>query len=151
MGVEAFGGHGRRDWKDVAAEAWRRPGRPDGGVAVFAAQEDIERVVPRRLALSLKGTVAPGCSVSAGALARISEAPPQARWSLMMSRHGCQDVSVPLIAMRSSERNPARLPPVPKATKPSFQKNWPFRSLARSRNRGSSGTRKEPCSSILAS
>src|SRR5215510_5889976 len=61
----------------------------------------LNEVVPRRLALSLNGTVAPGCSVSAGALARISEAPLQARWSSMMSRHGCQDVSVPLIAMRS--------------------------------------------------
>src|SRR5262245_31138887 len=111
----------------------------------------LNEVVPRRLALSLKGTVLAGCNVSAGTLARITEAPPQARWSLMISRHGCQDVSVLLIAMRSSERNPARLAFVPKATKLSFQKNWPFRSLAKSRNRDSSGTRKDPCISILAS
>src|SRR5215475_14539240 len=43
MGVEAFRGHGRRDWKDVAAKAWRWPRRPDGGVEVLAAREDIER------------------------------------------------------------------------------------------------------------
>src|SRR5215813_801243 len=42
-------------------------------------ERTLNDVVPRKLALSLKGTVASGCSVSAAALARISEAPPQAR------------------------------------------------------------------------
>src|SRR5215471_16499452 len=39
-------------------------------------ERTLNEVVPRRLALSLKGTVEPGCNVSVGAFARISEAPP---------------------------------------------------------------------------